>query len=355
MAIAEVVAAPVMTSWEMAMAFPTNHPNYVGTFLVQDPAMPREADVFWSLGAHMFKRPINDGVIVPRSTKIFHTGLDHTEIARNYPVDSAAYANIKSTAAAVLELLRSRNLDTPLIRDRRISLRAYTDARSARLASELARDRDKSPIALCRLFSELDAAMSSDACIVQEMVTALDQAQNYLTIDCAVPYESRRRAFGTTSGVLGWGLAAAIGVAIGSPGREVWCIVGDGAFNFGVQSLWSAARYEAPIVHVILNNGQYQANRMNMDKYRGRMHATGRYPGVSLDHPEIDYVSLGTGYGVEGESVSRPDQLAGALARAKASIHAGRPYLVDVKVETRFGAFDENWYGEFSIADQMRS
>ena len=175
-------------------------------------------------------------------------------------------------------------------------------------------------------------------------------SSDYLTIDGTVPYERRRRAFGTSSGVLGWGLPAAIGVAIGRPGRETWCIVGDGSANFAIQALWSAARYEAPVAYVIMNNGQYQANRMNMERYPGRMLATGRYPGVSLSHPEIDFVSLARGYGVEGEVVADPGRLAEAFARAKAAIGEGRPYLVDVRVETRYGTFDPDWYGQFSIA-----
>jgi benzoylformate decarboxylase len=350
MAIADQLGVPVMTSFEMGIVYPTNHPNFVGTFLVQDQELPRNADVFWSLGAHMFKRPVNDGAIIERSAKIFHTGLDHTEVARNYPVDSAAIANIKSTAIAVLNELQTRNLDTPGVKARKAWILAYAAARKARLAEELARDYANTPIALSRLFNELDQVMSSDACIVQEMVTSLDQAQNYLTIDCNVLYEKRRKAYGTTSGILGWGIPAAVGVAIGNPGKEVWCVSGDGSFNFGVQALWSASRYDAPIVYVVLNNGQYQANRLNMSKYPGRMVERGQFPGVSLGHPDIDYVSLAKGYGVAGERVTEPDQLAAAFARAKGTIQQGRPYLVDVKVATRFGAFDEQWFDHFSIA-----
>lgn len=350
MAIAEAVGAPVVTSWEMGMAYPTNHPSFAGSVLVQDPALAREADVFWSLGGHMFKRPKNEGVIVARSAKIFHTGQDWTEVARNYPVDSAALANIKSTAAAVLASLRAQNLDTPSLRARRQRLQDYAAARRQRLAEAQARDAGKTPIALSRVFGELDRCMSGDANVVLEVVTAFDVAQDTLTIDGNVPWERRRRAFGTSSGVLGWGLPAAIGVAIGRPGRETWCVAGDGSANFAIQALWSAARYEAPIAYVIVNNGQYQANRMNMVRYPGRMAATGRYPGVSLGHPEIDFVSLAKGYGIEAEVVADPGLLAAALGRAKAAIAEGRPYLVDVRVETRYGAFDPDWFGGFSIA-----
>ena len=350
MAIAEAVGAPVITSFEIGMVYPTNHPSYAGTFLVQEPDLPRQADLFWSIGAHMFKRHAYDGVVVGRDARIFHTSRDHTEVARNYPVDSAALANIKTTAAAVLAALAEVNLATPAIRASRARLQASHEARRQRLADELARDFDNTPIALSRLFSELDKVMSPDACIVQEMVTSLDQAQNYLTIDAGVPYERRRKAYGTTGGILGWGLPAAIGIAMGNPGKEVWCVSGDGAFNFGVQALWSAARYEAPIAYVVLNNGQYQANRFTMSRYPGRMVESGQFAGVSLGHPDIDYVSIGKGYGVAGEVVAEPGELAAALERAKAAIRDGHAYLLDVRVETRFGSFDRDWYDHFSIA-----
>lgn len=350
MAIAEAVGAPVVTSWEMGMVYPTNHPSFAGSVLVQDPELPRQADAFWSLGGHMFKRPKNEGVVVPRSAKIFHTGQDWTEVARNYPVDSAALANIKSTAAAVLAALRAQDLDTPSLRARRQRLNDYAAARRQRLAEAQSREAGKTPIALSRVFGELDRCMGGDANIVLEVVTAFDVAQDYLTIDGSVPYENRRRAFSTSSGVLGWGLPASIGVALGRPGRETWCVVGDGSANFAIQALWSAARYAAPVAYVIVNNGQYQANRMNMVRYPGRMAATGRYPGVSLAHPEIDFVSLARGYGIAAEVVTDPALLAAALGRAKAAIGEGRPYLVDVRVETRYGSFDPDWHGGFSIA-----
>jgi benzoylformate decarboxylase len=204
-------------------------------------------------------------------------------------------------------------------------------------------------VSLGRLYTELDRAIDADACVVQELVTSLAAGLDYFTIDYRRPPEERRQSYGTTSGVLGWGMPAAIGVSMGNPDREIWCLTADGSFNFGVQALWSAARYEAPVGFVVFNNGQYQANRHAMSHYPGRMQQTGRYPGVHLNHPEINYVSIAEGYGVEGESVRNPSDIAGALQRAKRVMHDGRPYLVDVRIETT-GSFDDSWYDYFSIA-----
>jgi thiamine pyrophosphate-dependent acetolactate synthase large subunit-like protein len=86
-----------------------------------------------------------------------------------------------------------------------------------------------------------------------------------------------------------------------------------------------------------------------MTHYGGRMQETGRFPGVHLDHPDIGYVSIADGYGIEGERVSAPADLPAALLRAKRAMNEGRPYLVDVKIET-IGDFDKNWYDFFSVA-----
>ena len=162
--------------------------------------------------------------------------------------------------------------------------------------------------------------------------------------------------FDTTSGILGWGLAAAIGTKIGNPNREVWCLTGDGSFNFGSQALWSAARYEVPIGIVVFNNGQYQANRLTQIRAGGkRIQKSGKYIGVSLGHPDINYVSMSEAYGIEGERVSDPKKLAGALKRCRRAMQEGRPYVVDVIIAKRFEGKDSDYYDFFSVAKMQNT
>ena len=125
---------------------------------------------------------------------------------------------------------------------------------------------------------------------------------------------------------------------------------GDGSFQFGVQALWSAVRYEVPIGIVIFRNGQYQANRKFLDAYGKRAAATGKYIGVSLGSPDIDNVSIAKRYGVEGEHVESPDELTDALDRCLFAVADGRPYLLDVAIERHYGGADSGWYDFFSVA-----
>ncbi|MFQ5548196.1 MAG: thiamine pyrophosphate-binding protein [Woeseia sp.] len=349
-AIAEELGAMVMTASKIPVVFPNTHPNYAGQFR-DDESIVADIDAFWSLGAPMFKtgaRPSEP--LISRSATVMHTSLVHSEVGRNYPVDLASIASIKSTSAAVRKELGRRNTNTSAIRDRRRWLREYSARRRRALDQAAKSERNNTPIASSRLMAELDRLMAPDAYIVSELVTNDVFVRRYIGFDHTRAFDTRRRNFDTVAGVLGWGLAASIGVKIGNPGREVWCLTGDGSLNFGSQALWSAVRYEVPIGIVVFNNGQYQANRLNQNLYEGRMLQTGKYIGVSLGHPDISYVRMAQTYGMEGERVEEPDHIAAALKRCRAAMREGRPYLVDVGVDTWGAGSDSDWYDFFSIA-----
>ena len=146
----------------------------------------------------------------------------------------------------------------------------------------------------------------------------------------------------------------AIGAKIAQPDRQVVVLVGDGSFQFGVQALWTAVRYEVPVAVVIWNNGAYQANRKFLHQYGGRAAATGRYPGCSIDSPQIDHVAICKGYGVEGEHVEDPAMLAAALERCFTTTASGRPYVVDVRIARRYGGADSTWFDFFSVAKGLK-
>ena len=67
----------------------------------------------------------------------------------------------------------------------------------------------------------------------------------------------------------------------------------------------------------------------------GHSAASGRYLGVDLDDPAIDFVALAGSLGVAGTRVTTLDGFAAAFRGALAS---GAPALIDVIVETNYGA-----------------
>jgi benzoylformate decarboxylase len=353
--IAEAIGAMVMFSVKIPAVFPTTHPNFVGEVL-DDPAILPDIDCIWSIGAQMFKTfALPPEPLISRNATVLHTSLEATQVGRNYPVDVAAIASIRTTCAMVAEELRSRKLDKSAIRERTKWLHDYTQKQRRQFDDAAKAEWNDSPIGTSRLMIELDRVVAPDAEIVSELITSDGYPRRYLKFDHTKPPAERRRQYYTGSGILGWGVAAAIGTKIGKPQKEVWCLTADGCFNFGSQALWSASRYEVPIGIVIFNNGEYQANRTNSVRYNGRMHATGNYIGCNLRHPDVDYVKMAGAYDIEGESIADPEKLAAALMRCKQAIQGGRPYLVDARIKRYYEGAGSDWHDFFSVAEQMAS
>jgi benzoylformate decarboxylase len=142
-----------------------------------------------------------------------------------------------------------------------------------------------------------------------------------------LPTNRSRSFFSMSSGVLGYGLPAAVGVALAERDkggdRKIVCIVGDGAANYVIQALWTAAQHKLPILFVIPRNGAY-----NILKSFAHLLETPGVPG--LDLPGLNFVSLAAGYGVIAERVSDPALLASALRCGMAS---ETPHLIEVEID----------------------
>lgn len=125
--------------------------------------------------------------------------------------------------------------------------------------------------------------------------------------------------FGAAGG-LGFAMPAAVGVQLAEPNRQVIALIGDGSANYSITALWTAAQHKVPVVFVIMRNGTCGALRW----FAGVLNA-GDVP--ALDVPDIDFVAIATGYGLEAVRVETDDAFAAAFARA---LKAGRPSLIEV-------------------------
>jgi benzoylformate decarboxylase len=115
--------------------------------------------------------------------------------------------------------------------------------------------------------------------------------------------------FFPASGGLGFGLPAAIGVAMGRPDRPVVGVIGDGSANYGITGLWTAARYDVPVTFVILRNGTYGALR-----WFGELLGTPDIPGTEI--PGLDFTRIAEGYGVPATAVTGLEDLRAQLKTA---------------------------------------
>ncbi|MCI0517233.1 MAG: thiamine pyrophosphate-binding protein [Woeseiaceae bacterium] len=329
------------------VAFPTNHPQYAGLFTL-DPELPPAYDLLWSAGGTMFTLfDKASGPRIPQGATVVHSSIDASQLGRNLPLDLAVVGHSRATLERLLTVLRERPLPKARIDDRRRRLEPPLTARRTRIETTARRVWDETPIAPERLAAELNQRLAPDAMVVCELATS--DFFVWQQIDFQQTGRGRTQIT-SAGGCLGWGLGAAIGVKIGRPAQQVALLVGDGSLQFGVQALWSAARYEVPLAIFVWNNLAYQANRNALHRYGGRAAATGKYIGCYLGAPAIDHVRIAQGYGVEAERVSDPAALGAGIERCLRVVADGRPYLLDVSIQARFGGAASTWYNPLSIA-----
>lgn len=323
--IAELLGATVMgdvPASHSSIGFPTTHPQYGGLFTLE-PGLPKQYDLLWSVGGTMFT--LFDKATAPQlppGTRVIHSSIDASQIGRNYPVDLAVTGHAKSTLSRVLEALRQHTLPPQRLVARRERATEHHDGWRARMEDRVRKAWDDDPISPERYSSELNQRLAADASVVCELATSdrfVWQHMDFLQTRLG------RTHITSAGGCLGWGIGAAIGAKIARPERQVALLVGDGSLQFGIQALWSAARYEVPVAIFIWNNMAYQANRNALHRYGGRSAASGKYVGCYLGAPEIDHVRIAQGYGVEAEKLPAPPTLELESTAAWVPLHPADP------------------------------
>jgi benzoylformate decarboxylase len=176
----------------------------------------------------------------------------------------------------------------------------------------------KEPISTAFLFHTLARVMPPGAIVVEETATARPVMHDYLQIRASGGF------YAGASGALGWALPAAVGVSLAHPGQRVVCVVGDGACQYTIQALWTAAQHRLPITVVVFNNGGYAA----MEKFGQHFGGAKTYPDFTL--PGIDAVQLAAGYKVKGRRIERARDLGPALEESFAT---EEPVLLDVPID----------------------
>src|SRR5213079_1361882 len=125
--------------------------------------------------------------------------------------------------------------------------------------------------------------------------------------------EDEQMFVGYTGNSLGWGIGAATGAKLAAPDRQVVCSIGDGSVMYSASGFWTQARYHIPVLTVVWNNRNYQTVRQAFYEYGGRMASSGKYAGMYLGDPDIDFVKLAASQGVVGERVEAGRDLPAAL------------------------------------------
>jgi benzoylformate decarboxylase len=112
------------------------------------------------------------------------------------------------------------------------------------------------------------------------------------------------------SGGIGWGLAAAVGGAIGRPQRQVVAAIGDGSALYASEALWSAAHHGTRnMLLVVFANRRYAT----LNEAAGRL-ADGELRAFTIEPPVLDFSGLAKLYNWRYARAATEDELSALLA-----------------------------------------
>jgi len=313
-------------------SFPTAHPNYRAS-LPGDAAQIRKtlegADLVLLLGGPFFEDIwYAEGGHFPKGATIVQIEESPERLAFNHRLDAGLVGDLAASLAALTEAVRAGAT---------AEFKAAAQRRNAALAEARASEKEaykarlekawnREPISMPRVTAELRRGLPDNVVIVDESITAsLDLARTF-------DYRGFGDYFGGRGGGIGQGIAGAIGIKVAMPDRPVVAVSGDGSAMYSIQALWTAAHHKLAIVFVVLANRQYRILKHNVDVWRQNFQPGTQHPYQQMDltSPELDFVHLATGMGVEAVRVERADAIAPAVA---AAVAANRPYLVEIAIE----------------------
>lgn len=310
-AFAEKLRAPVRGgSLSDRCSFPEDHALYAGplplTIAGVSDALAGH-DVVIVIGAQVFRYyPFVAGDYAPEGTEILQVTAD-PHLAATAPVGDSLLGDV----GIVLEQLRDL-VQVP--RDRqappglqRPSLGDLSGATAPLLPGDV--------------YAALSSVKPDDAAVVMESTSTL--------ADLITWWPTRRPGsfFATGSGGIGWGVPAAVGIALGDRARGVKrtivASIGDGSFQYSIQAIWTAAQHKLPIVFVVQRNGEYAVL-----KSFALLEETPNVPGMDL--PDLDIGSLAKGFGCRTATVDGTEDL---ISEFKAALEADGPTVLVVPTQ----------------------
>ena len=315
--IAEFLQAPVATTLQGLSVFSAAHPLHTG-FGFGAAAVPAarnafaDCDCMLAVGTRFAEIATGSfGVTVPRD--LIHSDINPGVFSANYP---AAVA-LEGDAAAVLSLLLEELQGLGTARPANVELHRRIQSDKLAYNNEWLSHDSRGKVNPAVFFNALRAAMPDNAIAVVD-----DGNHTYLTAELFPVRHPKALIVPTDFNCMGYAVPAAIGAKLANPDREVFAIVGDGAFTMTCMEIVSATRLGLGLVYYVFHDGELsqiaQAQEIPFN----------RKPCTALG--AIDFSGVAIATGAEYIRVESNAEVTAAVTRARESASGGRPVIVDL-------------------------
>ncbi len=305
---------PVAVSFRRQDYLDNRSPSYVGWAGVglSDALAARitDADLIIAIGTRLGDTTTRGYTLLqppqPRQ-RLVHILPDESEIGRVYRPTLGVCAGAPETVTALLEM-------APLETAR---WREWTDAARVDYQSSLSPSPAPGAVDLGQIMTYLDQHLPPGSVLTNGAGNFSLWPQRYYR------FKQYGTQLGPQSGAMGYAVPAAVAAKLHRPDVPVVAFSGDGDFLMTAQELATSARYQAPIIVLVINNGMFATIRMHQERtYPGRPH------GTDLTNP--DFAAYARAFGGYGATVERTEDFPRAFQQALA---AEVPAVVELRVD----------------------
>lgn len=310
---AEKASIPVSESLMGRDVFPANHPLctwMVGMHGTRASNMAvTESDLVLALGSRFSDRVIGDPKKFAEHATVFHIDIDPAEINKNIHAGGELVGDLKSILTRLLPLIEKKSHSAWLKK-----IAAWKKEIPA--SYSIVKQDSVNPKFMLETVHKY---AGDDAFITTEV------GEHQMWTAQFYPFE-KPRTFLTSGGLgtMGYGTGAAMGAQVANPLGRVVHIAGDGSFRMNCNELCTIARYNLPIVIVLVNNGTLGNVRVWQKLFYEK-----RYSHTTLDFGP-DWKKLADAYGVGYVKANNNDEFEKVFKTAFAE---KKPYIVDTIVD----------------------
>jgi len=311
-AIAEYLGAPVASTTKAISCLPASHSLLAGHLGPGQRAdlMPflhsYDPDVIVLLGVSLhdyYAGPIAG--LLDRAMTV-RVDVDPDQLWLRHNPDTALLGDLRSVLPGLRDAVAGHVLAAhPRPRpDATVAeaLRQFRDRRTRAIAAQPAAFGNE--ISMAGTIARLGALLPTDAVVIP------DAGNHWLdTISLHQPQRSGGILLNCGLGAMGWGIGAAVGVALADLGRKTVCVTGDGSMLMHGSELSVAAERSADLLVLVFNNRSHGRVRLTQ-----RLEFDGDLLGSSL--PNIDFSQWMSAMGMSSFRASGPEEVAPVLGRA---------------------------------------
>lgn len=266
----------------------------------------KNADLILAVGSRFNDRVTGERTSYSANKIIIHLDIDPAEVGKNIESDIGITGNMNLTLNLLEKGTKTHDLS------------AWWE----QIAKWPGVDEDFGDEEAPRFFSALNPVIKDKDYII---TTDVGQHQMWAAQHVKIQF-ARQWITSGGLGTMGFGLPAAMGAQFARPKSRVLSLSGDGGFKMTGSELFTVATNKLPIISVVFNNsGLGMIRQLQTVQFDKRFTAC-EMPGY------VDFVKYAEAFGIKGEHVSTPDELAAAVTRG---MELNEPYVIEVAVNPK--------------------